>query len=69
MIISKMFKLFISSLILFLFYINQSFADSDFNQWVKNFKVRFDIGFSFLFGTLPFSCDTEDPWAFLELRC
>ena len=47
MIISKMFKLFISSLILFLFYINQSFADSDFNQWVKNFKVRaIDSGIS-----------------------
>ena len=40
MIISKMFKLFLSSLFIFIFFINQSFANNDFNEWLKNFKAN-----------------------------
>ena len=40
MIISKMFKLFLSSLFIFIFFINQSFANNDFNEWLKNFKAK-----------------------------
>ena len=40
MIISKMFKLFLSSLFTFIFFINQSFANNDFNEWLKNFKAN-----------------------------
>jgi len=40
MIISKMFKLFLSSLFLFIFFLNNSFANDDFNKWLKNFKFK-----------------------------
>ena len=40
MIISKMFKLFLSSLFIFIFFINQSFANNDFNEWLQNFKAN-----------------------------
>ena len=40
MIISKMFKLFLSSLFIFIFFINQSFANNDFNEWLKDFKAN-----------------------------
>jgi len=40
MIISKMFKLFLSSLFIFIFFINQLFANNDFNEWLKNFKAN-----------------------------
>jgi membrane-bound lytic murein transglycosylase B len=40
MIISKMFKLIFSSLFLFILFINQSFANSDFDKWLKNFKAK-----------------------------
>ncbi|MDC0409632.1 lytic murein transglycosylase [Pelagibacteraceae bacterium] len=35
-----MFKLFLSSLFIFIFFINQSFANNDFNEWLKNFKAN-----------------------------
>jgi membrane-bound lytic murein transglycosylase B len=35
-----MFKLIFSSLFLFILFINQSFANSDFDKWLKNFKVK-----------------------------
>ena len=40
MIIRKMFKLIFSSLFLFILFINQSFANSDFDKWLKNFKAK-----------------------------
>ena len=40
MIISKMFKLIFSSLFLSIFFINHSFANNDFNEWLKNFKFK-----------------------------
>ena len=40
MIISKMFKLIFSSLFLFILFINQSFANNDFDKWLKNFKAK-----------------------------
>ena len=40
MIIRKMFKLFLSSIFLLLFNINQSFANNGFNEWLKNFKLK-----------------------------
>ena len=40
MIISKMFKLFLSSLFIFIFFINPSSANNDFNEWLKNFKTN-----------------------------
>ena len=40
MIISKMFKLFFKSFFLFIFFINHSFANDDFNKWLINFKVK-----------------------------
>jgi len=39
MIISKMFKLIFSSLFLTIFFVNQSFANNDFNEWLKKFKI------------------------------
>ncbi|MDC0164656.1 lytic murein transglycosylase, partial [Candidatus Pelagibacter bacterium] len=35
-----MFKLIFSSLFLFILFINQSFANSDFDKWLKNFKAK-----------------------------
>jgi membrane-bound lytic murein transglycosylase B len=40
MIISKMFKLFLSSLFINLFVLTNTFASNDFNQWLKNFKIE-----------------------------
>ena len=40
MIISKMFKLFFNVFFLLVFFINYSFANDDFNNWLKNFKVK-----------------------------
>jgi membrane-bound lytic murein transglycosylase B len=40
MIIRKMFKLIFSSLFLFILFINQSFANNDFDKWLKNFKTK-----------------------------
>jgi membrane-bound lytic murein transglycosylase B len=40
MIISEMFKLFFNTFFLFIFFINQSSANTDFNKWLKNFKVK-----------------------------
>jgi membrane-bound lytic murein transglycosylase B len=40
MIISKMFKLFFKAFFLFIFFINHSFANDDFNKWLINFKVK-----------------------------
>ena len=40
MIIRKMFKLIFSSLFLFILFINQSFANNDFDKWLKNFKAK-----------------------------
>jgi membrane-bound lytic murein transglycosylase B len=40
MIISKMFKFFFKSFFLFIFFINHSFANDDFNKWLINFKVK-----------------------------
>jgi len=35
-----MFKLIFSSLFLFILFINQSFANNDFDKWLKNFKAK-----------------------------
>ena len=40
MIISKMFKFFFKSFFLFIFFINHSFANDEFNKWLINFKVK-----------------------------
>jgi membrane-bound lytic murein transglycosylase B len=40
MIISKMIKLFLRSFFLFIFFFNNSFANDDFNKWLKNFKFK-----------------------------
>ena len=40
MIINKMFKLFFNIFFLLIFFINQSLANDDFNEWLKNFKVK-----------------------------
>jgi len=40
MIISKMFKLILNTLILYLFIAVNCFANSDFNDWLKNFQVK-----------------------------
>ena len=40
MIISKMSKFFFKSFFLFIFFINHSFANDDFNKWLINFKVK-----------------------------
>jgi membrane-bound lytic murein transglycosylase B len=40
MIISKMIKLILRSFFLFIFFFNNSFANDDFNKWLKNFKVK-----------------------------
>ena len=40
MIISKMFKLLFNIFFLFIFLINQSLANDEFNEWLKNFKVK-----------------------------
>ena len=40
MIINKMFKFFLSSLFINLFILSNSFANDDFNQWVKDFKIK-----------------------------
>ena len=40
MIISKMFKLILSSFFLYLIIISQSFANNDFNEWLINFKTK-----------------------------
>ncbi len=40
MIINKMFKLFINSFFLYSFLTCSSFAGSEFNQWLKKFKIR-----------------------------
>ena len=40
MIISKMFKLILSSFFLYLTIISQSFANNDFNEWLINFKTK-----------------------------
>jgi len=40
MIISKMIKLILRSLFLFIFFFNNSFANDDFNKWLKNFKFK-----------------------------
>ena len=39
MIINKMFKFIFSSLFLSIFFVNQSFANNDFNEWLKKFKI------------------------------
>ena len=39
MIISKMFKLIFSSLFLSILFASQSFANNDFNEWLKKFKI------------------------------
>jgi len=40
MIINKMFKLFFSSFFLYVFFTNQSFASTNFDEWLKDFKVK-----------------------------
>ena len=40
MIISKMFKLIFSAFFLFTIFTNHSYANDDFNKWLKNFKVK-----------------------------
>ncbi len=40
MIISKMFKFFFNIFFLYLFFINQSFANVDFDEWIKDFKIK-----------------------------
>jgi len=40
MIISTMSKLFLNSFFLILLIISPSFANDDFNEWIKNFKVK-----------------------------
>ena len=40
MIISKMSKLFLNSFFLILLIISPSFANDDFNEWIKDFKVK-----------------------------
>ena len=40
MIIIKMFKLILSSFFLYIFLINQSSANNDFNEWLTKFKSR-----------------------------
>ena len=40
MIISKMFKLLFNTFFLFIFLINQSLANDEFNEWLKNFRVK-----------------------------
>ncbi len=40
MIISKMFKFIFNIFFLYLFLINQSFANVDFNEWLKDFKIK-----------------------------
>ncbi len=40
MIISKMFKLFLNTLFLYFFITTYSFANKDFNDWLKKFQVR-----------------------------
>ena len=40
MIISKVFKLLFNTFFLFIFLINQSLANDEFNEWLKNFKVK-----------------------------
>ena len=40
MIISKMFKFILNTFFIILISINQSLANDDFNEWIKNFKLR-----------------------------
>ena len=40
MIISKMFKLFTNTLFLYFFFAMNSFANEDFNQWLKKFQDK-----------------------------
>ena len=40
MIISKMIKLILRSFFLFIFFFNNSFANDDFNKWLKDFKFK-----------------------------
>ena len=40
MIINEMLKLILKSLILFFFIINYSFANEDFDQWLKKFQTQ-----------------------------
>ena len=40
MIISKMFKFIFNIFFLYLFLINQSFANVDFDEWLKDFKIK-----------------------------
>ena len=40
MIINKMFKLFFSSFFLYVFFTNQLFASTNFDEWLKDFKVK-----------------------------
>ena len=40
MIISKMFKLILNLLILYLFLTAQSFSKEDFNDWLKKFQLK-----------------------------
>ena len=40
MIINKMFKLFLSSFFLIILFINQSFANNEFKDWLTNFKIK-----------------------------
>jgi len=40
MIISKMFKLFLSTFFINFFILTNSFASEDFNQWLQNFKIK-----------------------------
>ena len=40
MIISKMFKLFLITIFINFFILTNSFASGDFNQWLKNFKIK-----------------------------
>ncbi len=40
MIISKMFKFILNTFFIILISINQSLANDDFNEWIKNFKLK-----------------------------
>ena len=40
MIISKMFKIFFTTFFLHIFFINQVFANNDFNDWLNDFKIK-----------------------------
>ena len=40
MIISKMFKIILNTFFLYFFIATNSFADEDFQQWLKNFQVK-----------------------------